>query len=232
MTIPKHIAIIMDGNGRWATARGLERSAGHKAGSEQVQVVADAAIAAGVSCLTLYAFSTENWNRPKSEVETLMSLFSQYATRSLDDLQRRGIRLRTVGRLDAMPLAPRLALKHAIAATAHNTTLTLNVALNYGGRAELADAATAILAARRASGDLKSPVTEAELAAALYAPDLPEPDLLIRTGGEQRLSNFLLWELSYAEFYFTPVLWPDFGAAELGAAIAEFQSRHRRFGKV
>ena len=231
MTIPKHIAIIMDGNGRWAQARGLARSEGHRAGSKQVEVVADAAIAEGVQILTLYAFSTENWNRPKLEVETLMTLFAEYAQRSLDDLQRRGIRLRTVGRMDGLPMLPRMVLQRAIDATAKNTTLTLNVALNYGGRAELVDAASRVVSARMKSGDA-SPVTEEEFASALYAPDLPSPDLLIRTGGELRISNFLLWELSYAEFYFTEVLWPDFGPAELHAAIAEFASRHRRFGRV
>ena len=231
MSIPKHIAIIMDGNGRWAQSRGLARSEGHRAGSKQVETIADAAIAEGVEVLTLYAFSTENWNRPKSEVETLMKLFAEYAQRSLDDLQRRGIRLRTIGRMDGLPMLPRLALKRAIAATAKNTTLTLNVALNYGGRAELVDAATRVVSERVKAGDA-SAVTEEEFAAALYAPDLPPPDLLIRTGGELRLSNFLLWELSYAELYFTEVLWPDFGAAELHAAIDEFANRHRRFGKV
>ncbi|MBP5300531.1 MAG: di-trans,poly-cis-decaprenylcistransferase, partial [Victivallales bacterium] len=173
----------MDGNGRWAQSRGLARSEGHRAGSKQVETIADAAIAEGVEVLTLYAFSTENWNRPKSEVETLMKLFAEYAQRSLDDLQRRGIRLRTIGRMDGLPMLPRLALKRAIAATAKNTTLTLNVALNYGGRAELVDAATRVVAERVKAGDA-SAVTEEEFAAALYAPDLPPPDLLIRTGGE------------------------------------------------
>ena len=229
--VPRHIAIIMDGNGRWAQARGLSRSEGHRVGSKQVEVIADAAIAEGVEVLTLYAFSTENWNRPKLEVDTLMKLFAEYAQHSLDGLQRRGIRLRTIGRMEGLPMLPRMALKHAIAATAKNTTLTLNVALNYGGRAELADAASKLVAARLKSGDA-SPVTEEEFAAALYAPDLPPPDLLIRTGGELRISNFLLWELSYAEFYFTEVLWPDFGPAELHAAIADFANRHRRFGRV
>jgi len=160
-----------------------------------------------------------------------MKLFAEYAQHSLDDLQRRGIRLRTIGRMEALPLLPRKALQRAIDATAKNTTLTLNVALNYGGRAELVDAASKVVAARVKSGDA-SPVTEEEFAAALYAPDLPPPDLLVRTGGELRLSNFLLWELSYAEFYFTDVLWPDFGAAELHAAIEEFANRHRRFGTI
>ncbi len=231
MNVPRHIAIIMDGNGRWAQARGLARSEGHRVGSKQVEIIADAAIAEGVQTLTLYAFSTENWNRPKTEVETLMTLFAEYAQHSLNDLQRRGIRLRTIGRTEGLPMLPRMALQRAIDATAKNTTLTLNVALNYGGRAELVDAASKVVAARVKSGDT-SPVTEEEFAAALYAPDLTSPDLLIRTGGELRISNFLLWELSYTEFYFTEVLWPDFGPAELHAAIEEFGNRQRRFGKV
>ena len=231
LNIPKHVAIIMDGNGRWAEARGLSRSEGHRAGSKQVEIIAEAAIAEGVEVLTLYAFSTENWNRPKIEVETLMKLFSDYAQHSLDDLMRRGIRLRTIGRMEGLPMLPRMALQRAISATANNTTLTLNVALNYGGRAELVDAASKVVAARMQSGD-KSPVTEEEFASALYAPDLPPPDLLIRTGGEKRISNFLLWELSYAEFYFTETLWPDFGPSELHTAVEEFGHRHRRFGKV
>ena len=231
MNVPRHIAIIMDGNGRWAQARGLARSEGHRVGSKQVEIIADAAIAEGVQTLTLYAFSTENWNRPKTEVDTLMTLFAEYAQHSLNDLQRRGIRLRTIGRMEGLPMLPRMALQRAIDATAKNTTLTLNVALNYGGRAELVDAASKVVAARVKSGDT-SPVTEEEFAAALYAPDLTSPDLLIRTGGELRISNFLLWELSYTEFYFTEVLWPDFGPAELHAAIEEFGNRQRRFGKV
>jgi undecaprenyl diphosphate synthase len=231
MNVPRHIAIIMDGNGRWAQARGLARSEGHRVGSKQVEIIADAAIAEGVQTLTLYAFSTENWNRPKTEVETLMTLFAEYAQHSLNDLQRRGIRLRTIGRTEGLPMLPRMALQRAIDATAKNTTLTLNVALNYGGRAELVDAASKVVAARVKSGDT-SPVTEEEFAATRYAPDLTSPDLLIRTGGELRISNFLLWELSYTEFYFTEVLWPDFGPAELHAAIEEFGNRQRRFGKV
>ena len=214
MNVPRHIAIIMDGNGRWAHARGLARSEGHRVGSKQVEIIADAAIAEGVQTLTLYAFSTENWNRPKTEVETLMTLFAEYAQHSLNDLQRRGIRLRTIGRMEGLPMLPRMALQRAIEATAKNTTLTLNVALNYGGRAELVDAASKVVAARVKSGDT-SPVSEEEFAAALYAPDLTSPDLLIRT-----------------EFYFTEVLWPDFGPAELHAAIEEFGNRQRRFGKV
>ncbi len=227
----KHIAIIMDGNGRWAQKRFLPRSAGHKAGAKQIKVVAEAAGRAGVKFLTLYAFSTENWNRPKEEVDGLMNLFADHTLGNLSMLKDNGIRIKVSGRMDGLPEQARESLQEAIAETANNNLLTINMAINYGGRAELADAASKIVAQRVAVGDA-SPVTEEEISAALYTPDLPNPDLLIRTGGELRLSNFLLWELSYAEFYFTPVLWPDFGADELKAAIQEFHDRHRRFGKV
>jgi len=228
---PRHIAIIMDGNGRWATARGLERSEGHRAGAKQLEVVARAARKAGVEALTLYAFSTENWNRPKLEVRTLMALFRYYATAGLKTLMENQVRLNILGRLEALPATAAFALRRAMAATAANTGFTLNICINYGGRAEICDAASAIVAKRVASGD-SSPVTQEEFAAALYCPQVPPPDLLIRTGGEERISNFLLWELSYAEFYFTPVYWPDFGEKELLEAIDEFHSRHRRFGKI
>ena len=229
--IPEHIAIIMDGNGRWAQQRGMERTEGHKAGAEQLFKVAEAAAEAGVKVLTLYAFSTENWKRPAREVGALMELFTKYTSLKLDELHKRQIRLKCIGRLDAMPLIPRTALKKAIADTAGNTGLTVNFALNYGGRAEIADAVTRILGARRRNGS-DAPVSEEEVAAALYEPDIPDPELLIRTGGDLRLSNFLLWQASYSELYFTNVLWPDFGREELNAAIAEYQRRQRRFGKV
>ena len=228
---PRHIAIIMDGNGRWATARGLERSEGHRAGARQLETVLRAARQAGVKELTLYAFSTENWNRPKLEVRTLMAIFRHYATTALKQLCDGHVRLNILGRLDRLPATTAFALRRAMAATAAYRDFTLNIAINYGGRAEICDAASAIVARRVAAKDA-SPVVEEEFAAALYCPQMSPPDLLIRTGGEQRLSNFLLWELSYAEFYFTPVYWPDFGEQELLAAIAEFQNRHRRFGKI
>lgn len=229
--IPNHIAIIMDGNGRWAVERGMERSEGHKAGANQLLEVAEAAIEAGVKVLTLYAFSTENWKRPEKEVSTLMELFTRYTSCKLDELHQRGIRLKCIGRLDAMPMIPRMALKRAIAATAENSTLTLNFALNYGGRAEIADAVSKIVAQRLKDGKDK-PVEEEEVAAALYAPEIPDPELMIRTGGDMRISNFLLWQISYSELYFTPVYWPDFGREQLREAIAEYQKRQRRFGKV
>lgn len=230
--IPRHIAIIMDGNGRWAQQRGLERSEGHKAGARQLFKVAEAAQRAGVEVLSLYAFSTENWKRPQKEVDLLMSLFAHYARGCIRSLNARGVRLRTMGRLDDMPLLVRQAVRYALKATAENHAFTVNIGLNYGGRAELADAVSTILRRRAADGDTRSPVAEAEISAALYNPDLPPPDLVIRPGGEMRLSNFMLWEASYSELYFTPVLWPDFDEAELQCALAEFSRRHRRYGEI
>ena len=230
--IPKHIAIIMDGNGRWAKQRGLERSEGHKAGARQLFKVADAAMKAGVEVLSLYAFSTENWNRPEAEVNMLMRLFAHYSRSSVKRLNENGVRLLTMGRLELMPEMVRNSVKYAMDATAANTKFTINIGLNYGGRAELADAVTAIMQKRAASGDLATPVTEEEISGALYNPQLPPPDMVIRPGGEMRLSNFMLWEASYAELYFSPVLWPDFGEAELQKAFEEFAHRNRRFGKI
>ncbi len=230
--IPKHIAIIMDGNGRWAKQRGLSRSEGHKAGARQLFKVADAAMKAGVEVLSLYAFSTENWNRPEAEVNMLMRLFAHYARASVKRLNENGVRLLTMGRIELMPKAVCNAVKYAMDATAANTKFTINIGLNYGGRAELSDAVTKILNNRVADGDLMSPVTEEEISSALYNPQLPPPDMVIRPGGEMRLSNFMLWEASYAELYFSPVLWPDFGEEELQKAFDEFAHRNRRFGSI
>lgn len=230
--IPKHIAIIMDGNGRWAKQRGLSRSEGHKAGARQLFKVADAAMKAGVEVLSLYAFSTENWNRPEAEVSILMRLFAHYARASVKRLNETGVRLLTMGRLELMPQAVRDAVKYAMDATAKNDKFTINIGLNYGGRAELADAVTKLMAKRVAECDLTRPVTEEEISSALYNPQLPPPDMVIRPGGEMRLSNFMLWEASYAELYFSPVLWPDFGEEELQKAFEEFAHRNRRFGKI
>lgn len=226
------MAIIMDGNGRWAKQRGLDRSEGHKAGARQLFKVAQAAMKAGVEVLSLYAFSTENWNRPKREVELLMSLFSHYASASIKRLNEQGVRLTAMGRLDGMPLMVRAAVRHAVKATAQNAGFTVNIGLNYGGRAELADGMSAILRSRAQSGDFSTPVSEDEIGNSLYNPQLPPLDLLIRPGGEMRLSNFMLWEASYAELYFTPVLWPDFDESQLQLALDEYARRNRRFGEV
>ena len=220
-----HLAIIMDGNGRWAEERGLTRSDGHKAGARQIGVAARAAIKAGIKYLPLYAFSTENWKRPKDEVAVLMGLISEFAKSELPNMMRDGVRLRTIGRTADLPLAARTALEFAIKQTEKNDTLTINIALSSGGRAEIVDAVNKIIAEKRSA-----PVDEKEFVNYLYAPDIPDPDLLIRTSGELRLSNFLLWELSYSELYVTDTYWPDFDENTLAEALASFGSRKRRFG--
>ncbi len=221
-----HIAIIMDGNGRWAEARGLPRSQGHEAGSQQISVIAKAAGELGVKVLTLYAFSTENWKRPLSEVNFLMGLISRYSAEKLPEMMENGIRLRTIGRISALPAAARRSVEKTIAATAGNDRITLNLALNYGGKAEIVDAINSLLKSDRK----KNKVTEDDVQRHLYAPDLPDPDLLIRTGGEYRISNFLLWQISYTELYVSELCWPDFGREELFKAAEAFAQRQRRFG--
>ena len=220
-----HLAVLMDGNGRWAEERGLSRSDGHKAGARQIGVAARAAIKAGIKYLTLYAFSTENWKRPRPEVEFLMDLISEFAQSELPNMMRDGVRLRTIGRTADLPFAARIALENAIKLTANNSRLTVNIALSYGGRAEIVDAVNKIIAEKRTT-----PVSESDFVSYLYAPDIPDPDLMIRTGGEMRLSNFLLWELSYAELYVTDTYWPDFSEETLAEALASFGGRKRRFG--
>ena len=226
---PKHIACVMDGNGRWAEQRGLTRSDGHAALEGAMIETAFAASDLGIGWLTVYAFSTENWNRPEDEVDFLMELNEAILHRHLDDLDARNIRVRFLGRPDSrVPEALTSAMAHATARTAGNRGLTLTIAFNYGGRAELVDAMRRIL-----DDDIKSDaLDEKQVQRYLYAPDMPDPDLVIRTSGEHRLSNFLLWELAYSELVFTDVLWPDFGRDELERSIAEFQHRTRRFGKV
>ena len=221
----QHLAIIMDGNGRWAEQRGLSRSDGHRAGAKAIGVAARAAIKAGIKYMTLYAFSTENWKRPALEVTTLMGLVSEFAVSELPTLMRDGVRLRTIGRTGDLPFAARTALLRTIDLTAKNDKLVLTVALSYGGRAEIVDAVNRIIAEKRTT-----PVTEQDFTSYLYAPDIPDPDLLIRTGGEKRLSNFLLWELSYSELYVTDTYWPDFSEETLQKALESFGGRKRRFG--
>ena len=220
-----HLAIIMDGNGRWAEERGLTRSDGHRAGARQIAVAAQAAMKAGIKYLTLYAFSTENWKRPQPEVTVLMELISEFAKGELANMMRDGVRLRTIGRTADLPFAARTALEYAIKETAGNDKLTINIALSYGGRAEIVDAVNKIIAEKRTT-----PVSEADFVNYLYAPDIPDPDLMIRTGGEMRISNFLLWELSYAELYVTDTFWPDFDENTLNEALSSFGGRKRRFG--
>jgi undecaprenyl diphosphate synthase len=230
--VPQHVAIIMDGNGRWAESRGLPRIKGHEAGAESVRDVTRACRAAGVKALTLYSFSTENWKRPADEVAGLMALLARFLVEERGEILDNGIRLQAIGQTDKLPLSVRAALKELSYASRQNTGMTLTLALSYGGRAEIVEAARS-LARKAATGRLRpEQIDEAAFAAELGTAGLPEPDLLIRTSGELRLSNFLLWQLAYAEFYVTDTLWPDFRRDELHAAFAAFGNRERRFGKT
>ncbi|MGC8477789.1 MAG: polyprenyl diphosphate synthase [Acetobacteraceae bacterium] len=227
---PTHVAIIMDGNGRWAAARHLPRLAGHREGARAVRRTIEAAIDQGIGWLTLYAFSSENWRRPQAEVSDLTGLLRQYIRSELAELAGAGVRLRVIGETARFPADIRADLAAAEARTLDNARLNLTVALSYGARAELAAAARAL--AREACAGQRDPETidEAALAGQLFTAGMPDPDLLIRTSGERRLSNFLLWQCAYAEFVFQDVLWPDYDAARLAEALAEFAGRERRFG--
>lgn len=230
--VPRHIAVIMDGNGRWAQARGLARGYGHAAGVEALKEVITAAVRMGVGALTVYAFSTENWTRPREEVELLMGLFASTLMEELPLLMREHVRLQYLGDRDELPDETRETFEHGLAETAGNDGMVLAVAVNYGSRAEIARAAR-VLAERCASGEMSpSEVTEEAIARELYTYPLPDPELLIRTSGECRLSNFLLWQLSYTEMVFSDVLWPDFDRWDLMRAVLDYQGRHRRFGGV
>jgi undecaprenyl diphosphate synthase len=228
--IPRHIAVIMDGNGRWAVQRSLPRPFGHRAGVEAVRAVADACDALGVRYLTLYSFSTENWSREGTEVDALMGLIEEQFRIEMLHLHKRNARVRHLGRSEGLPDSLKSALRDIQKLTAANTGLTLQFAINYSGRAEIADAARKL--AQEAVAGARDPdaITEEVFAAALYAPDVPDPDLLVRTAGELRVSNYLLWQIAYSELWSTPVLWPDFRAAHLLDAIAAYQSRLRTFG--
>jgi undecaprenyl diphosphate synthase len=229
--LPAHIAIIMDGNGRWARKRNLPRAAGHKAGVEAVRITVETCTRLGIQALTLYAFSVENWKRPRAEVDMLWRLLRVYLRRELPEILSNGIRFTCMGRLDALPPQVRQELQNAIDATAHNRGMRLNVAINYSGRAELVDAINAIVEDARLEGRLRDlRIDEDAIASRLYTADLPDPDLLIRTSGEMRISNFLLWQIAYAELYVTDTLWPDFRRADLLHAILDYQKRDRRFG--
>jgi len=226
--VPHHVGIVMDGNGRWAQAHGLSRLAGHKAGTDNIRRVLQAATELGVKVLTLYAFSTENWGRPPDEVTGLMNLLGEVIRRETRDLHANGVRIRHSGRLEG--IAPNLQrqIQDAVTLTSDNQRITLNVAFNYGGRAEIVDAIRHIMQ----DGYPPPAVTEALISQYLYTGDLPDPDLIVRTGGEYRLSNFLIWQAAYAEYYATPTYWPDFDEVELATALEEFSRRERRFGKV
>lgn len=230
LRIPKHIAIIMDGNGRWAAARGLPRAAGHRAGRDAIRPTIEACREMGVPILTLYAFSTENWRRPPDEVGALLDLLQESLIQEAEELHRNGIRLMISGDIGQLPEQIRRQIQRVEELTGANQALILNFALNYGGRAEIARAARRVAAEVAEGRQPLEAIDESTVAAHLYTGDLPDPDLLIRTGGEKRLSNFLLWQAAYAELYFTEVYWPDFTRDHLLAAIEEYQQRQRRFG--
>ncbi len=229
--LPRHIAVIMDGNGRWAQKRHLPRVAGHRAGTQSARTTIETCARLHVEALTLYAFSVENWRRPKAEIEFLMQLLREYLRREMPLLQKNNIRMRFLGRPEELPAAVQKDTREATEETARNTGMVLSIALNYGGRAEIVDAMNAILAERNGHAGAQ-PVTEELLAQHLYTAELPDPDLLIRTSGEMRVSNFLLWQIAYAEIFVTETLWPDFNRARLLEALLDFQKRERRYGGI
>jgi undecaprenyl diphosphate synthase len=226
--IPVHVGIIMDGNGRWAQARGLPRLAGHRAGTENLRRILRAAVEFGVRILTIYAFSTENWERPRDEVEGLLDIMERMIDRELPELHREGVQIRHVGRLERVPERLVVKIRQALDLTRDNQRLILNVAFNYGGRAEIVDAVRRIIQ----DGVPPEAVDEVLISRYLYTAGLPDPDLIIRTSGEMRVSNFLIWQGAYAEYYVTPVYWPDFDKDEFYKALAEYARRERRFGRI
>ena len=230
--LPRHIAIIMDGNGRWARMRSLPRVAGHRAGIAAVRDVVETSARLGCQVLTLYAFSVENWKRPRREIDTLMGLLREYLKKEIDTLQTNNIAFNVIGRMDELSPTIQKELQEGMVATRENTGLLFNIALSYGGRAEIVDAVNRILADRRLAGASPPPVDEAAFSGYLYTAGQPDPDLLIRTSGELRISNFLLWQIAYAEIWVTETLWPDFRKRELLQAIVDYQKRERRYGRV
>lgn len=227
-TIPTHVAIIMDGNGRWARRRGLPRHAGHRAGAENLRRIISACVEFGIQILTIYAFSTENWGRPESEVRGLMRIFARVLDQELNELHAQGVCLHHLGDLTGVNPSLQQKVRRAIEMTKNNKRLILNVAFNYGGRAEILHAVRQMLADGISPADL----TEDLFSSYLFTAGLPDPDLVIRTSGELRISNFLIWQAAYSEYYPTPALWPDFGREELYEAIVAFNQRERRFGLV
>ena len=231
-SLPRHVAIIMDGNGRWAKARGLDRSEGHVEGVNTVRRITEIASELGIGYLTLYTFSTENWNRPQEEVDTLMYLIGWAIERELPDLLRNNVRIRLIGNIPRIPEDARRRLLGAEEATAHCTGMVLGMCLSYSSRWEITEAARRI-ASLAAGGDLNpDDITEDLFSSHLATAGMPDPDLLIRTGGEERISNFLLWQIAYSELYFTPTLWPDFDKSDFASALIDYQQRERRFGKT
>ncbi|HYL65405.1 MAG TPA: isoprenyl transferase [Candidatus Methylomirabilis sp.] len=229
--LPRHVAVIMDGNGRWAQQRHLPRVAGHRSGTKSARVTIETCARLKIEALTLYAFSVENWRRPKTEIDFLMQLLREYLRKEMPLLQKNKIRMRFLGRIEELPLGVQRDVRDAMEQTSGNDGMVLCVALNYGGRAEIVDAMNAILAERNGhSGG--SAITEETLARHMYTQGLPDPDLLIRTSGEMRVSNFLLWQIAYAEIFVTDTLWPDFNRARLLEALVEYQKRERRYGGI
>ncbi len=226
--VPRHIAVIMDGNGRWAAARGLPRLAGHRAGTENLRNVIRACVEFGVQYMTIYAFSTENWGRPNDEVEGLMHILEEVIDKELTELHHEGVQLRHIGRLERLPRSLSDKVRRAQELTCDNQRLTLCIAWNYGGRDEIVCAVRSLLEA----GTQPEAISEQKISDALFTAGIPDPDLIIRTSGEMRISNFLIWQAAYSEWYVTPVLWPDFGRLELYRALQDYQSRDRRFGRL
>jgi len=229
--LPRHVAVIMDGNGRWAQKRHLPRIAGHRQGTQSARTTIETCARLKIEALTLYAFSVENWRRPKTEIDFLMQLLREYLKREMPLLQKNEIRMRFLGRIHELPAAVQKDVREAMEKTAENKGMVLCVALNYGGRAEIVDAMNAVLQQQNGSA-APSLITEEHLARHLYTEGLPDPDLLIRTSGEMRVSNFLLWQIAYAEIFVTETLWPDFNRARLLDALVEFQKRERRYGGI
>jgi len=225
--LPRHVAIVMDGNRRWARQRGMSEGEGHSAGVDAIRPIVEHAADLGIEALSIYAFSRENWARGNDEVETLFALLEAAIRRETPDLVRQGVRVRILGRLDELPERTRLSIADALSETAGGTRMTLNVAFNYSGRSEIVDAVRGCVADGLAGDE----IDEAAIRARLYTADVPDLDLLIRTGGEQRISNFLIWQAAYAELYFCDILWPDFDPAAFDEAVAEFSRRTRRFGR-
>jgi undecaprenyl diphosphate synthase len=230
--IPRHVAIIMDGNGRWAKQRGLPRLEGHRAGAESVRAIVRACGELGIGYLTLYAFSSENWRRPKAEVSALMHLLEFYLQREVAELDKNNVRLAAIGRIHELPESAQLQLHKAIETLKKNTGLTLVLALSYGGRAEIVDAVRSIARDAKTGALDIADINEELISQRLYTRDIPDPDLLVRTSGEIRISNFLLWQISYAEIHVTDTLWPDFRKPQLLAALDDYSKRQRRFGRV
>ena len=228
--LPRHVAVIMDGNGRWAKKRGMKRVSGHKKGAEAVRKIVEASREIGIQWLTFYAFSEENWNRPDAEVQALMMLLNRFVKSELKRLQEQGIRLHSIGRINKLPEKTRKILLGAIEKTASNKDMVLTLALSYGGRQEIVDAIKKIVLYVENHKITANDISEQLVSDFLYSNKMPDPDLLIRTSGEYRVSNFLLWQIAYSEIYITPTLWPDFGKDEYLEAISDFQKRERRFG--